>query len=142
MTFDAGRYTEQNIIAMAKYGLPPMWSPKKFMTAREWKAPYGGSVRGEVTWGRMRSGGSSSSATRLCFNADEVGDRLSGLSLFLGALQLRRRSLPRPKVLKDFAVEPFGDVGHLPRAPRSGPKAVRSTRTARKSRLSLVSFCR
>jgi hypothetical protein len=50
-TFDAGRYTEQNSIAMAKFGLPPMLSPTKYIKAREWKTPFrNGPVRGEEAW--------------------------------------------------------------------------------------------
>lgn len=55
MTFDAGRYMEQNTIAMAKYGLPAMWSPKRYFTnGREFKTPYSvGKVSGDEAWSHV-----------------------------------------------------------------------------------------
>ena len=51
LSFDAGRYSEQNMIAMAKYGLPPMISPKRKIASQEWKTPYGnGTVTGDEAW--------------------------------------------------------------------------------------------
>lgn len=44
LTFDAGRYSEQNLIAMTKHGLPPMLSPRKHVKTRTWRSPYARSV--------------------------------------------------------------------------------------------------
>jgi hypothetical protein len=50
-TFDLGRFTEQNMIAMAKHDLPPMLSPTKYTKGREWKTPYrNGTVTGDEAW--------------------------------------------------------------------------------------------
>jgi hypothetical protein len=50
-TFDLGRFTEQNMIAMAKHDLPPMLSPTKYVKGREWKSPYrNGTVNGDDAW--------------------------------------------------------------------------------------------
>lgn len=50
-TFDAGRFTEQNMIAMTKHGLPPMLSPTKYVKAQEWKSPFTrGKVHGDTAW--------------------------------------------------------------------------------------------
>jgi hypothetical protein len=52
VTFDAGRYSEQNMIAMAKYGLPPMFSPKrKLASMGPLRSPFAdGTVQGAETW--------------------------------------------------------------------------------------------
>jgi hypothetical protein len=52
LTFDAGRYTEQNMIAMAQYNLPGMFSPKNYIKGHaEFKTPYGsGKVSGDAAW--------------------------------------------------------------------------------------------
>ena len=53
LQFDAGRYTEQNLIAAARYSLPPMLRPERYVKTRGWlKSPYAqeGLVRGEDAW--------------------------------------------------------------------------------------------
>ncbi len=52
LTFDAGRYSEQNLIAAAKYGLPPMLRPRRYLASRgPLKSPYSAElVQGEEAW--------------------------------------------------------------------------------------------
>lgn len=52
LAFDAGRISEQNMIAMVKYGLPPMFSPKKKIAQMgELRSPYvNGAVHGAEAW--------------------------------------------------------------------------------------------
>ncbi|HXF73156.1 MAG TPA: hypothetical protein VNO79_11160 [Actinomycetota bacterium] len=52
LTFDAGRYSEQNLIAAARYGLPPMLRPKRYLTSRgPLRSPYSAElVHGEEAW--------------------------------------------------------------------------------------------
>ena len=40
VTFDAGRYVEQNTMAAMKYGIRPTFYPKKALGGRMWKTPY------------------------------------------------------------------------------------------------------
>jgi hypothetical protein len=52
LTFDAGRYTEQNFLAMLRNNLPPMWSPVKHVKSRSWeRSPFrAGAVTGDAAW--------------------------------------------------------------------------------------------
>jgi len=52
LTFDAGRYSEQNLIAAARYGLPPMLRPRRYLTSRgPLRTPYSSElVQGEEAW--------------------------------------------------------------------------------------------
>ena len=51
-TFDAGRISEQNMIAAMKFNLPMMMSPTKYTKGRKWRSPFrGGEVTGEQAWG-------------------------------------------------------------------------------------------
>jgi len=38
--FDAGRYTEQNLIAATRHGLPPILAPQRYVKGRRWISPY------------------------------------------------------------------------------------------------------
>jgi hypothetical protein len=76
-TFDAGRYSEQNLIAATKYGLPPMLSPKKYTMARTWKrSPF---THGEVT------------RERAWKDAVRLWDELNGTSWFTNIDDIDRR---------------------------------------------------
>ena len=52
-TFDAGRYTEQNMLAATMLGLPPILAPKRYVMGRgPLKSPYmdNNTVQGEEAW--------------------------------------------------------------------------------------------
>ena len=50
-SFDAKRYAKNNVIAMTKYELPPIFRPEKYIrTVGELKSPYGGIVSGDAAW--------------------------------------------------------------------------------------------
>lgn len=77
-TFDAGRYMEQNTIAMAKYSLPPMFSPKRYMTSgREFKSPFShGTVAGDEAWDHAVRFWDELNGTSYFHNIDDIDRRM------------------------------------------------------------------
>ena len=77
-TFDAGRYMEQNTIAMAKYGLPPMFSPRRYIGAgREFKSPYrSGVVSGDDAWRDTVRFWDELNGTSYFHNIDDIDRRM------------------------------------------------------------------
>lgn len=79
LTFDAGRISEQNLIAMAKYNLRPMWSPRKTMMghADGWKSPYtAGKVNGEAAWRDVTRYWDEINGTNHFVEIDDLGRRM------------------------------------------------------------------
>lgn len=76
-TFDAGRYSEQNLIGAARYSLPPMLAPKRYMMSREWRSPYSDElVRGEEAWRHVIQFQDDLNGTKYFQHIDDTDRRL------------------------------------------------------------------
>jgi hypothetical protein len=120
LTFDAGRYSEQNMIAMAKYGLSPMFSPKRNIKGRgEMKTPYrNGTVSGEEAWSDAVRFWDEVNGTSWFQSLDDTDRRMyqAGLLGFqprnweaAQAFQLYQRGWSRPKI--EEAIKNIGRYG-------------------------------
>ena len=120
-TFDAGRYTEQNMIAMAKFGLPPMLKPKAHITSRAegWKTPFAnGTVHGQEAWNHVTRFWDELNGTRYFQSIDDIDRRMyqAGLLGFqprnweaAQAWQLYQRGMPTEKIRE--AITQIGRYG-------------------------------
>lgn len=76
-TFDAGRYTEQNLIAAAQLGLPPILAPKRYIASRAWRSPYSAElVRGEEAWRHASQFWDEINGTAFFVHIDDTDRRL------------------------------------------------------------------
>lgn len=93
-TFDAGRYSEQNMIAMAKYGLPGFLRPEKYIAARGvLKSPFSnGTVHGQETWDHALRYFDNLNGTRYFQSIDDRPTDGSGRFARLCAPELRGRA--------------------------------------------------
>lgn len=84
LVFDAGRISEQNLLAGLKHNLKPMWAPKKAMAAGTWKSPYTGTVHGDDVWPQVTAFWDEVNSSGGFFRSIEDSDRRNVAKGLLG----------------------------------------------------------